>query len=62
MRERRRGNISNVLVLFLAACDLLSALTLPTTAMDALWHHSPIASHSLLACRFVKSIASSTEN
>ena len=45
---------SNVLVLNLATSDLVSALTLPSTAMDALWHHWPLASQSVLACRLVK--------
>ena len=44
-------NARNILVLNLAFSDLLAALTMPFTAIDALWHHWPLPPHSLLSCR-----------
>ena len=44
--------LRNILVMNLALSDLLAALTLPSTAMDALWQHWPLPSQSLLACRY----------
>ena len=44
--------LRNILVLNLALSDLLAALTLPFTAMDALWQHWPLPSQSLLSCRY----------
>ena len=44
-------NARNILVLNLAFSDLLAALTIPFTAVDALWYHWPLLQHSLLSCR-----------
>ena len=37
----------------LALADLLTALTMPLTAMDSLWLHWPLADQNLLFCRCV---------
>ena len=44
-------NTRNILLVNLALSDLLSALTLPATAWDALWSHW--SDLSLTACRSV---------
>ena len=43
----------NILVTYLALADLLTALTMPLTAMDSLWLHWPLADQNLLFCRCV---------
>ena len=45
-------NARNILVMNLAFSDLLAALTIPFTAVDALWYHWPLPHHSLLSCRY----------
>ena len=35
----------------LAVSDLLAALTMPLTAMDALWLHWPLSDESVSMCR-----------
>ena len=41
----------NILVTYLALADLLTALTMPLTAMDALWLHWPLSDESVSMCR-----------
>ena len=48
-------NARNILILNLAFSDLLAALTLPFTAVDALWQHWPLYQHTLVTCRLLKS-------
>ena len=45
--------VRNILVTLLALADLLTALTMPLTAMDSLWLHWPLADQNLIFCRCV---------
>ena len=51
VRSKDIHNARNILLLNLACSDLLGAVTIPFTALDALWQHWPIIANSLLVCR-----------
>ena len=44
----------NILMINLAVSDLLAALTMPLTAMDALWLHWPLSDESVSMCRWCR--------